>query len=281
MEKISIEKNLSAKSVVSGYLDNFDPDYVVPMGECVGYDIDIGHWKKIDNASQILGTTEQYGITSYGINIFEILNYFFQEELKFQRRYPLDICIPQFGIRFHSFLASVFGKLPESYDKVFWENWAKTLDAQKIKYSTSNYAKFFNPQNLFFRRMTMLYLKPEIRQKRCIFFLDATKSLDVIDYWNLRAIGWNVFPVPKQFMRSDETKLPILNFIEKHHLPCDSSLEIDSPTTILKSRSVSEDEHQGFCDLLEEVKVISQISYPRVWNQRERALVVCPVNCWI
>ena len=184
----------------------------------------------------------------------------------------MDIRIPRFGTHFRLFLSSVFGKLPENFDEVFWEKFAETLEAQKIKCSTSNYAEFFDPQNLFFRRMTALYLKPEIPRKRCVFFLDATKSLDIIDYWNLRAIGWNVFPVPKQFIRSDKTKLPILDFIEKKHMPCDSNLEIDSPTTILKSRSVSEDEHRRFCDLLEEVKVVSKTSYPRVWDQRERAL---------
>ena len=271
-KKFPHEKNISAQSVVSGYLDNFDPDYVVPMGECAEYSLDIGHRQKIDNASQILETSKRYGITSYGIDFFEILHYFFEEELKFQRKYPLDICIPRFGIRFHPFLASVFGKLPESYDKIFWENFAKTLEAQKIDFSTSNYTEFFDPQNLFFRRMTALYLKPERLPKRCIFFLHATKSLDIIDYWNLRAIGWNVFPVPKQFMRSDKTKLPILDFIEKNHMPCGSNLEIDSPTTILKSRSVSEDEHREFCDLFEEVKVVSKTSYPRVWDQRERSM---------
>ncbi len=157
-------KSPSPKSIVSGYLDNFDPDYVVPMGEWVDYPLDAGYRQKIDDSSQILETTGQYGITSYGINIFEILNYFFEEELKFQRKYPLDICIPHFGNYLCPFLSSVFGKLPENYDQVFWKNWAKTLDAQKIKCSTSNYAKFFDPQNLFFTRMAMLYLKPEIRQ---------------------------------------------------------------------------------------------------------------------
>lgn len=265
-------KNLSAQDVVLGYLDNFDPDYVVPIGECTEYFLDIGHREKIDNASQILETSKRYGITSYGIDFFEILHYFFEEELKFQRKYPLDICIPRFGIRFHPFLASVFGKLPESYDKVFWEKFAKTLEAQKIKCSTSNYAEFFDPQNLFFTRMTTLYLKSERLPKRCIFFLDATKSLDIIDYWNLRAMGWDVFPVPKQFMQSDKTKLPILDFIQKNYSPRDLNPAIHSPTTILKSRSVSDDEHRRFYDLFEEVKLVSKTSYPRVWDQWERSM---------
>ena len=263
-------KNLSAKNVVSGYLDNFDPDYVVPMGECADYSLDVGYREKIDNALQILATTEAWGITSYGVNIFEILNYLFEDKLSFQLRYPLDICIPRFSIPFHSFLASIFGKLPENFDNIFWENWARILEAKKVKYSDLIYTEFFDDQNLFFTRMTKLYLKPENRQKRCIFFLDATKSLDIMDYWNLRAIGWHVFPVPKQFMRSDKTKVPILDLIKENYSPRDLNSAIYFRSTILKSRSVSEDEQRDFCDLLEEVNGESKIFYPRIWDQRGR-----------
>ena len=47
-------KNPDAQSVTSGYLDNFDPDYVIPMGECSGYPFDIGNREKIDDISEIL-----------------------------------------------------------------------------------------------------------------------------------------------------------------------------------------------------------------------------------
>ena len=50
------------KSLVSGYLDNFDPDYVVPMGECVDYDIDFGDFNKIKDVSEILESMETDGV---------------------------------------------------------------------------------------------------------------------------------------------------------------------------------------------------------------------------
>ena len=265
--------NPSAQNVISGYLDNFDPDYVVPMGECVDYDLDIGHWEKIDNASQILGTTERYGITSYGISIFEILNYFFEQELKFQRRYPLDICIPHFEDRFPLFLTGVFGRLPKNFDATFWEKFAEPLKARKVDCSASNYAEFLISQKLFLRHITSLYLEAEGHPVPCIFYLDATKPLDVMDYWNLRAIGWNVFPIPKQFVQLDKTRQLAQNFIETYQHP------ITSPITIQKSRSISEDEHQQLADSLDISRsdafrknpVIWQTRYPRMWDRWARA----------
>lgn len=81
--KDNSSKNLNAQSVLSGYLDNFDPDYVVPMGECADYSLDVGYREKIEDVSAILKSAEENGAPGYGIGLFEVLNYFFQEELKF------------------------------------------------------------------------------------------------------------------------------------------------------------------------------------------------------
>ena len=272
-------ENPTAKSVVSGYLDNFDPDYVVPMGECVNYDLDVGYRKKIDDVSKILASVEEDRVPNYGVGLFEVLEYFFEEELKFQRRYPLDVCIPRFGTRFCFFLASVFGKLPENIDRIFLENFAEPLGAKKVNCFASNYAELIEPQKMYLRRMTRYYLKSRGRSKQCIFLLDATKPLDVMDYWNLRAIGWNVIPIPKQFAQFEETKQLIQDVIEANYVPRHSNPEIYHYTTILKSRSISEDELQQFSDSLgiacsdkirKSSKVMLQIWYPRMWNEWAR-----------
>ena len=127
--------------------------------------------------------------------------------------------------------------------------------------------------------MTERYLESRGRQgKPRIFFLDATKPLDIMDYWNLRAIGWGVIPVPKQFTRYDRTRLPILDFIEKNYCLADiPNPEIYHKTTILKSRSISEDEHQHFLDSLEKSKGVSQTWYPRIWDECEKGQITLNV----
>ncbi|MDE0042081.1 MAG: hypothetical protein OXT74_08595, partial [Candidatus Poribacteria bacterium] len=242
-------KNPNAQEALLGYLDNFDPDYVVPMGECSRYTFDVGHRRTIDDIEEILEPVKEDGTPKYGIGLFEVLNYFIHEELKFQRREPLDICVPRFGTQYRTFLGSVFGVLPEDIDAIFWGNFASALGANGTDCAGLNYAGLLNPQKLFLRRMTELYLEPLHRQwgwKQSIFFLDATKSLDVMDYWNLRAIGWDVIPVPKQFAQFDKTREHALHFIEANHVPHYSNSEIYRDTTILKSRSISEDEHLHF-----------------------------------
>ena len=270
-KKFPYEKNLSAKSVVSGYLDNFDPDYVVPMGECVNYNLDIGHRTKIEDVSEILAPVQRGGTPNYGIGLFEILHYFYQEELRFQPADTQDICIPHFDTYFYLFFSSVFGVLSENIDTIFWDNFANHIEAEKIDCSASNYTEFLNPHRMFLRRMTERYLKSRGRQgKPRIFFLDATKPLDIMDYWNLRAIGWMLFAVPKQFIQFDKTREAILNFIEENLLPRSLNPEVYRKTTILKSRFISEDEHKHFLNSLEESKIVSQTWYPRIWDEDTR-----------
>ena len=127
--------------------------------------------------------------------------------------------------------------------------------------------------------MTHLYLETSGKQEQCIFFLDATNSLDIMDYWNLRAIGSNVIPVPKQFTQFEKTKQLILNSIEANYVPRRSNPEIYHHTTILKSRSISEDEHQHFCNSYDipisdethqRAKVMRRFRYPPMWNEWTR-----------
>lgn len=269
--KVDSSKDLSAKSVVSGYLDNFDPDYVVPMGKCADYDLDVGYRARIEDVSEILAPVEKNGFPNYGIGLFEVLRYLYQDELRFQPADTQHICIPHFDTYFHMFFSSVFGVLSENIDTNFWDNFAKYIDAEKIDCSASNYTEFLNPHKLFLRRMTGFYLESSGRQgKPRILFLNATKPLDIMDYWNLRAIGWELFPVPKQFMQFDKTRGTILDFIEENLLPSTPNPEVYHKTTILKSRSISEDEHEYFLNSIKESKVVSQTWYPHIWDESAR-----------
>ena len=269
----------SAQELVSGYLDNFDPDYVVPMGECADYDIDVGD--KTKDVSEILESMETDGVSTYGIGIFEVLRYFIEKELKFQRKYPLDICIPQISGNFDLFFASAFGKFPESIDKIFWQRFANQLEANKIDCSASKYVQLFEPSKLFLRRMTGQYLTHRGHIEQCVYFLDATAPIDIIDYWNLRAVGWNVLAVPKQFSQEDTVREYVQGLIEENYERPRSQYSSYRPITLLKSRSVSENQLEQFVDSFDSSlfeipdkdkgpKYFFQTMYPRIWDEWAR-----------
>ena len=280
-QDVPIVGSPSAQELVSGYLDNFDPDYVVPMGECVDYDIDVGDFNKIKDVSEILESMETGGVPTFGIGLFEVLSCFFEDELKFQRKYPLDICVPQFGGDFDLFFSSVFGKLPDSIDTIFWERVANHLEAKKIDCSTENYIELLEPSKQFLRRMTRLYLTPPGNIVQCVYFLDVTEPIDIIDYWNLRAVGWNVLAVPKQFSQEDTVREYVQGLIEENYERPRSQYSSYRPITLLKSRSVSENQLEQFVDSFDSSlfeipdkdkgpKYFFQTIYPRIWDEWAR-----------
>ena len=221
--------------------------------------LDVGYRKIIDDISDFFASYEQHRTPNYGISIFEVLDYFFTEEFRFHQRNPQNISIPLFDQQFHLFFSCVFGTLSEDFDTLFWENLAERLDAKHSECFASNYLEFLDHQKLFFLRMTELYLNVNASRKKCLFFLDADSSLDIIDFWNLRAVGWNVLPIPKQFTQSDDIIDPILDFVARNYMPL-------SLTTLLKSRSISESEYQSFLERFEKSEGIAQTWYPQIWN---------------
>lgn len=266
----------SPQELVSGYLDNFEPDYVVPMGECVDYDVDVGDFNKIEDVSRILESIDTDDVPTYGVGLFEILSYFFNDELKFQRKYPLEICVPQFGGDFDLFFSSVFGRLPENIDNLFWEHVANHLEAKKIDCSTTNYIELLELSKLFLRRMTRLYLTHSGTYGGCVYFLDVTEPIDIIDYWNLRAVGWDVIAVPKQFSQEDTVREFVQGLIQENYDQPRSKNEFHRPITLLKSRSISEDEQRQFADSFDkpDKDKAPQFSlnwmYPRIWDEWAR-----------
>jgi len=271
-------KNLNSKKILKGYLDAYDPDCVVPVGECSGRTFDVGN-RQIISSSEILTGVEEDGTPKYGIGLFEILRYFIDKELKFLRRTPLDISLHDFDRPFHPFMASIYGSLSQNIDRIFRDDFEEVLGAKRLSCSISNYSEFLTPNKIFLRRISSLYLEP-IRTRtwgrgQCIFFLDATKTLDIIDYWNLRAVGWNVVPVPKQTAACDETKRLALNFIEKNFFPFPSNPQIYHNSTLLKSRCTTDEEMGKFRKSLNisppekpgESKIESQHLYPRIWDE--------------
>ena len=265
------------KAAVSGYLDNFDPDYVVPMGECSDYPFDIGDREKVEEIPEIFGLGVGFAMPEWGIGLFEVLNHFIEEEFKFQARFPQDVCIPDFDKKFSLFLSSVFGVLSENIDELFWTNFTQVFNAKKMDCSPENYVEFLDPRKLFFTRMTELYLETNKYRNKCILLLDASNSLDIMDYWNLRALGWDVFPIPYQFMQSDETtQHHILDFAKKNYLSKGPDYEIEGRTNIydrvpiLESRSISKSKHQYFLDSPKESNTEYRISYPCIWNKEAR-----------
>lgn len=274
-------KHSNSQDILNGYLDAFDPDFIVSLSKGVSKTI-IGHRKSF-SPSEILSNVEKSGVPGCGIGLFEILRFFINKELKFVREESLDINLFKFSTRHDLFLASVFGCLPEGINNIIMNNFARALKAKQTTCSISSYADFMTTDKLFLRRFSSLYItvNPSSGWDRgdCIFLMDAASPLDIMDYWNLRAIGWNVLPIPKQAFGFDNAKKIAIEFIEENFFPLRGNSDIYHHTNIVKSRTLKEDESDAFVKSLKiiphgkekhQFKYSFQRWYPRIWDEWAR-----------
>ena len=271
---------VTPRAVLDGYLDAFDPDFVVLVGEMESQTLNLGH-RKIIKCSEVLEGVEEDWTPAYGIGLFELLHHFKENELKFIRHSPLRLCLPEIGHEHRLFLASVFGLLPDQVRAKFSDNFSALPGLKTKPCSVDNYCEFLEPDNLFVRRLGSWNIKGRrygFSRSDCIFFLNADNTLDIVDYWNLRALGWYAVPVCVQSAFSAAARTFAQAFIEENSYPYRSNPDLFNHTTLLRSRSTTIAELKAFGESLElsankhknDWKTVYQDWYPRVWDEWAR-----------
>lgn len=284
----SDRKKHTAKEIVKGYLDFYDPDFIIPIGEFSIDNFNFGN-RKIVQLKEIESTLT-HQIPNYGISLFEILQDIIEKEYKFVRREPLKIMLPNCFGRYRLFNLCVFGVLSDECMKIFKKRFSPILKPKIASCKLSNYVEFLNKNNIFLRRITSYNIEtysPNGFNEYCIFFMDANKQLDIIEYWNLRAMGYDVLPLPKQSIKFNEVKEFVIKYID--HVYSLNSIKGTNyiHTNFLKSLNTTESEMRSFIDSLNLKKIKNEMRYsiqnwlPHIWDEwyRESDGIVSNLEC--
>lgn len=249
-------RGASAESVVNGYLDAFDPDYVVKVGRLEGEELKFAH-RSVIKCSEILEGVEDDGTPKFGVGMFEVLQYFAEHELKYVRHEPIHIRLPEFSTQHELFLASVFGKFPPVIDNLADDGWKKLPGIQAAKCTINNYFEFLSPDNLFIRRLGTVEIHTSrvrsFRRCDCIFLMNPCQ--EVAD-------------------KPGAQKLAV-DFVEENYFSYRGNPNLFNDTMILKSRTSSIIAVEEFGRLLKpklsppknprDSKIVYHFSYPLGW----------------
>lgn len=270
---------LNSRSLVTGYLNAFDPDYIVRLGKTTDYDLIFRDVKSL-SSDEILNSLGHDASPAYGLGLFEILNELIESEFKYVRHEPANIVVPNLSNRYRLLLASVFGLLPDSIKGIYQTEFQRIIGSHEETYSITNYLEGLLSQQIFLRQITAtfqldVHRKSSWPKDACLFYLDASKPIDVIDYWNLRAVGWRVVPVAKQTFGDESSHRLIAQFVNDHHRLMQREPPVFHTTTLLRSRSVENQDFEKFATNVNrltfeqggESKVSVQTWYPRVWDE--------------
>lgn len=275
-----------AQSVVKGYLDGFDPDILVQFGKELPKYI-------LDSKLEVLkpgdiwsgGRDKDANEPAYGIGVLDVLLDIYKEHFKYKAKYPLKAIVPVIPKALGLFWASVFGEYPAHIAKAIDREFADALDLSKPEVRADNFRELTDGNVLFPRRITQWSMRVQggvgFRGSASVFFMDASKVEDVIDYWNLRASGRPVLPLPKQFLEVGSFKQVVVEYLDEHRRPWGDGGRGFDVASLIRSRHSTMDEMQVFAKSLalpsadgQQGAATSQMSlqhwYPRLWDEWAR-----------
>lgn len=259
--------------IISGYLNGFDPDFVVPVGRCANNTYETGN-REIIQESDLLGDIKKTATPCYGIGLIELLKDILEKELKYKRNDDFHIAIPDMPRSYRTFLASVFGVLPEEAQSLVDSAISRTPGVVRVKPTLANFVELWQPRRMFPRHLSMWSLEEKPFLDEVLFVCDATSPLDIIDYWNLRAAGHHVLPIPIQVSTSQSIKKIAKDFIEENYRPYRHNSKMYYRTTVQRGRSLNEETVKNFCDSIDikkkkeehQFKYSLRWWYPRLWD---------------
>jgi hypothetical protein len=267
-----------AREFVRGYIDAFEPDYLVEMtaGLAKGITFEQSLVLKPDD---IIPPEGAYPAdVRVGLSVLSLYQNLHDRQFRFvQKEPPRVVAVRAKKPTLSLFAATCFGSFPSSGELArFAEAYKAAFSPETVEIDGSN---FFDAMIAPLRLGAQgLRVTPRgWRRDFTIFLLDARQPEDLVDYWNLRALGWQVVPVPKQWR--DDSVEPCRRQVQAAYTPLQGNAEIMNRTTLLLSRCIANEEGVSFARAISaptdpghqhQPSVSIQQWYPRIWDRWAR-----------
>gem|GEM_PF-5248328 len=272
------DSRLSANDIARGYLDTFEPDFLVE-GES-GMAQGLGFNERYVDSLDSLEETDHRGNLPWGLSAFLLYREAYSREFRFVQRNPLEAFLPEPGSRSGQLLIdAALGRLPTSGSLAFigsaykeaFDPGTMSLDIPRLHEMLLSNAPLLTPI-----RASMRDLRPEPgfsrRSEPAFMLVRPSHSADIIDFWNVRALGVKVVPVScrhiPQFIGTYEAL--------KHDLALNPRFRYDEPghATAMKARGVDSQLLDDFAGQMASSgsPLTKQAWHPPVWDPQHLKL---------
>lgn len=277
-------KSPRAKDVVQGYIQAFDPDILVQFSTDLPPYIADSQITVITPQDLWASATAEDADPALGIGVLDLLSDIYDECFKYKAKYPKRIIIPTIPKKLGLFGASVFGEYPEHIFSAVNSHFSEALEIDRPEVVPAAFMDLTDQTTLFPRRITGWAVKQygslRFGRDACIYFMDAQSIEDVIDYWNLRATGRSVIPLPKQFLHEESFRKIVEEFLVQERRPWRHDPKMFDVASFIRSRSSTMEEMSAYVKTLdfpdrgldesESSYLMLQDWYPRIWDQWAR-----------
>jgi len=261
----------SAAKLINGLIEAFQPDFLVEaapgIAENTGFDsnriISLDH----------LVSRDELGRRRYGIDLRSVCAALYEEAFRFVQRNPPNVILQRApSQRYELLFAATFGEVPESGEFSDCRSaLVEALDAKEVSVTPEHFYQQFSRENLYPLRVGDYQLTTQPQgwtPDPTLFYMDERSNFDIIEYWNLRALGWPIRPLPVSL--ASELRGDCELFIEQVHRPYPPPSNAMHDAHFLCSRSCSFDEMSAYVSSLQRsaaALVTVDPRFPRLWEE--------------
>lgn len=272
-------KKIKATALVQGLVEAFQPDIIVEMEP--GSTAFLNFPKSRTITFDHLLSRDDRGSCSYGVDLRTIIADLYETTFRFVQRHPPEVVIPTSSdARYTPVYAALFGSLPEKGPVGDCAvHFLKALDGKRKSFAAADYTKLLGHKYLYPLRVAAHGLETRrnswsIDSK--LYYMDERSPLDLIDFWNLRALGWDITPLPASLAPSLTGFCE--EFIEKSYRPYPPPSNAYHHASFLCSPSSSQADMQAFVATLKRpqqsephMAVTIDMRVPRIWEEWGRS----------
>ena len=195
----------SPNDIITGYLGNFDPDYLVNLSAQANSKLPMPAERVIkesDIFDHSVRRTRARGRSevNYGIGIYELFDYVVDKEFKYERKVPVPVTDIQFGKRHDAFFGAVFGSYTDKMRNAYLKRYESTMGIKAATVTDSTYFDLLGSGPTVYGLCNSyidVFTSGGSKQDY-IFLMDMNSWQDIVDYRNLVCTGLNVLPIPIQ-----------------------------------------------------------------------------------
>ncbi len=275
-------KHESAEDILNGYIRAFDPDYIVPIGRS-----SLRKWdhlaRPVIHSSEILPTDRSDMNPSLGVGFFSLINDLYQEELRFVQKNERELSIPKLSTASPLIFSAFYGQFTDS----IWSQLIKsTTGVIDVNSSPPDYSSFVNHlESGCFNSLDVTSWKTKrgfvnsMFNGVILFLIDGNSPSDIVQLWNLRALGRRVIPIPIQTMGNSKMVDYCRAIIDSNYKPLRGNPTLYSNAEFLCSPKIKHKLVLEFISSLKngdtspsgQPKLIDIVAYPRIWNDWARS----------
>ncbi|MDQ2773504.1 MAG: hypothetical protein M3Y57_01035 [Acidobacteriota bacterium] len=213
------QKPISAKTMINGFIEAFQPDYVAETrdGQIEEYGVNFPE-KRSTSFAELVARDEQ-NRCHIGVDLRNVCHDMYVEQFRFVQRHGPEVVVPaRKDSRYGLLFSAMFGAFPKKSDVA--QVYINSLDGKHKEYEALEYPEILDLRILFPLRVTRHKLETfrnSFGWQSHLFYMDENSGWDLIEYWNYRALGWPIVPLPSRL--APQLRGFCEKFVADHHCP--------------------------------------------------------------